>query len=894
MNLSNLSFLFLFSFGVQLHAQVCFIPADSFQVGKHPVSVTKADFNGDGYLDLATASPDSNNISVLIGTGTGHFAPAINYRITGCTPVSITSADFNNDGNIDLVTSELSAISGTSNYITVFTGVGNGTFNPITTSYIGANRGFRELISSDFNTDGNFDVAIAEYDGNSVAILLGTGLGTFNTATHFAVGNLPSALVSSDFNGDGKLDLAVANENSFNVSILNGTGNGSFGSATNFTVGPNPSSVVSADFNGDGYNDIATANGASPGSVSVLLGNGAGTFSTSATVQVGNWASGITACDFDSDGKIDLAVPLEDDNVVSVLMGTGTGNFTTTSYVAGAYPKWIINGDFNMDNKPDLVTVNYGSNNVSLLLGTGTGSFAPPYTNFTVEKSPLYVRSGDFNNDGIRDMVTSNYWTNDVSVFLGHSNGAPGPSVSYPAGIRPGIICIADYNMDGNSDLVVSTTTTQVTVLLGTGSGSFGSPVNYSTGVGSGVQAMVQGDFNNDGYWDIIAESAAGNLSFLPGLGNGTLGTAQVSNGISDFIVVGDFNGDGNLDLAGRSDSITIHLGTGTGTFNFYKRFIAYTGSGTITEMLCEDMNGDGKSDIVYSHTNGYGGVLLGNGAGDFNSPIYSYATGGGITAASLITLDVNQDLKKDLAVVTGGQDVSILLGTGTGSFGTAQKFSVGYNPSRISAGDYDNDGKIDMVVSNGSSNNLTILMNCTSSPLCVASMSDSLFNISPLHWGLVAHYSQQVTNVAWNWGDGSISTGLYPSHTYAAAGWYTICATVYTSCGDSATYCRNDSLYRTSSSMAYINVVSSATGKELLVVDKDLNIYPNPTGGKFKIQTTSGQKEMVHIYSIDGTRVLSSVSSEDGFVDASELAPGIYIIKTDGQMATQKLIIIQ
>src|SRR5439155_1678058 len=104
-------------------------------------------------------------------------------------------------------------------------------------------------------------------------ILLGTGTGSFSSATNFSAGTNPISVAVADFNGDGKVDLAVVNAASTNVSILLGTGTGSFSPAANFAVGSNPFSVVVGDFNGDGKPDLATANNTS-NDVSILLNNG--------------------------------------------------------------------------------------------------------------------------------------------------------------------------------------------------------------------------------------------------------------------------------------------------------------------------------------------------------------------------------------------------------------------------------------------------------------------------------------------------------------------------------------------------------------------------------------------------------------------------------------------
>ncbi len=79
---------------INTNAQVCFSPATNFAVGTNPTEVTSADFNGDAKADLAMVNQTSNNLSVLLGTGTGSFGIATNF-VVGTQPISVTSADFN-------------------------------------------------------------------------------------------------------------------------------------------------------------------------------------------------------------------------------------------------------------------------------------------------------------------------------------------------------------------------------------------------------------------------------------------------------------------------------------------------------------------------------------------------------------------------------------------------------------------------------------------------------------------------------------------------------------------------------------------------------------------------------------------------------------------------------
>src|SRR5215204_2130442 len=84
-----------------------FSPATSFPVGTNPQAVVTADFNNDGHLDLATADPGSHSVSVLLGDGGGGFGAAIDSAGTtndAFERASVTVADFNNDGRLDLAT----------------------------------------------------------------------------------------------------------------------------------------------------------------------------------------------------------------------------------------------------------------------------------------------------------------------------------------------------------------------------------------------------------------------------------------------------------------------------------------------------------------------------------------------------------------------------------------------------------------------------------------------------------------------------------------------------------------------------------------------------------------------------------------------------------------------
>ena len=226
--------------------------------GQPTTSLTAADFNRDGNLDLVAVN-NVNGVSptFLLGYGHGVFNSVDqDLEIVGS---SSAAGDFNGDGKLDL------AIDGRG----VLLGNGDGSFTQ------GPSLDAGDFVTvGDFNGDGKLDLAVCSYAGNTVTVLLGEGNGTFTTASGspIVVGTQPWAMLTGDFNNDGKLDLAVANYGDGTVTLLLGNGDGTFtpASGSPYSVGHGPNAITAADFNGDGKLDLAVAN-STDGTVSILL-----------------------------------------------------------------------------------------------------------------------------------------------------------------------------------------------------------------------------------------------------------------------------------------------------------------------------------------------------------------------------------------------------------------------------------------------------------------------------------------------------------------------------------------------------------------------------------------------------------------------------------------------
>jgi len=231
--------------------------------------------------------------------------------------------------------------------------------------------------------------------------------------------------------------------------------------------------------------------------------------------------------------------------------------------------------------------------------------------------------------------------------------------------------------------------------------------------VGNGPRWVAVGDFNGDGKLDLVAANLNSNSVYvLLGDGKGGFGPAMnFAAGMTPFsVAVGDFNGDGKLDLAVANfgmNQVSILLGDGTGNFGPPNSFAV--GSLPVA-VAVGDFNADGKLDLAVANFSSSNiSILLGQGNGSFGA---AQNFNVGTNPRSVAVGDFNGDGKLDLAVANdSSSDVSVLLGNGNGTFQPATNFPAGSSPFWVAVGDFNGDGKLDLVVANGRSTTVSVLL---------------------------------------------------------------------------------------------------------------------------------------------------------------------------------------
>ena len=426
-------------------------------------AMTVADFDGDGWKDLALASLNLKAVNVVWNdAGKEGASPGIEELEPtglelvilelegcgderGCRPHGGTLIDLDGDGDLDAV----GIVTHPAEFVIIdnVDGIMTPRPKPYRFGATGQQNGEHGqwVTAGDLDGDGDMDLVSVDNHSNDLWAHINVGGGVLERVRpnrRVRVGAAPQHVALGDLDGDGDLDGVVSNLGDDSISIVTGNGDGTFEARSRtINTGLGTTATVIADLTGDAAADIVTANSAAR-SLTLLVNDGNGNFpSRGRTLRLAGNPNGVTAADLDNDGDLDLIAAIGDRRNCAILLNEDDGSFARPTYYpvdqAGVYSVSAV--DFNRDGFLDLVTANEGSGSVTIMLGNGDGTFRAP-TSYSAGRNagPRVALPGDLDGDGDLDIVTFNREGHTASVFYNRS-------VSHAPDFVESICTVADF-----------------------------------------------------------------------------------------------------------------------------------------------------------------------------------------------------------------------------------------------------------------------------------------------------------------------------------------------------------------------------------------------------------------------------------------------------------------
>jgi hypothetical protein len=707
----------------------------SYSVADGPVSAAAADFDRDGRVDLAVATTNDSYVRVRRSTG-GDFVPLADFGPFSSPPRGLATADLDFDGQGDLVVALGDASSGRVQVI-VHDSTGALTIGP---SLLPAGLNTAAVAIGDFDGNGTPDVAAVSEGDGSVWVFLGDGTGAFTPLSGNPVLTgltTPQALVAADLTGDGLADIAVAEWGATPgspgaVHVLRA---GVSGGALTFTritppagltVGAYPESIAAGDLDGDGQVDLVTAdNGSSR--VSVIRRDAGGGFLAAEPHTTGANPTAVALVDLTGDGRLDIAVTTSATRTLTALENLGGGTFASAGdYPVRGYPRFITPIDADGDGRLDLAVTCQTADAVVVLRTrprvNGTDPVFDRAPNVAAGSHPRSAVLADLDGDGKLDLAVANQADSTVSILLNDGAGSfPLPrTVGVPAA-GPESIVAGDFNRDGHVDLAVSAplaTPKGIMVLLGSATTPGDFTLQGTIGVGSPTStpdALAVGDFDGDGILDLALcdKSLAGTVYVLHGDGSGGFSiAATITVGAQPTaIVAADFDRDGRLDLAVANEganNIQVLRNTGT-SFTVLTPPLTLPGTDvTPVSIAAADFDGDGDADLAVAASGGDRVHVYRNDNGTLTSlPVASLDAPYLLRAVT--AADVNLDGRPDLLAIATG--LTVFRGKGGTAFEAPETVVAGWLPQAVAVGELSGDGWPDVAVVNEDSGDVSLLI---------------------------------------------------------------------------------------------------------------------------------------------------------------------------------------
>jgi hypothetical protein len=628
--------------------------------------VYAADLDGDGDLDVLSASATDNKIAWYANDGSGQFGPqqVITTEADGAT--CVYAADLDGDGDLDVLSA-----SAADDTIAWYANDGTGQFGPqqvITTKADGA----RSVYAADLDGDGDLDVLSASEGDSTIAWYANDGTGHFGPQQVITTAaNGANCVYAADLDGDGDLDvLATSHSPSWSYSKITWYANdglGHFSPQQVITTGIYCAHCVYAtDLDDDGDLDILSASNSHAGSgkIAWYANDGAGHFGPEQAISTAAlYAYSVYAADLDGDGDLDVLSAFSRlDDKITWYANDGTGQFGSQRVVS-PYPGGAQAVDLDRDGDLDVLSFSLDDHKVAWYANDGSGHFGPRQVIITEADWANCVRAADLDDDGDPDVLLwSGYPDGKIAWYASDGSGHFGPQqVVLAENWELSSLSAVDLDGDGDLDILVASPdwdTAEIAWCANDGAGGFG-PTQVIAG--GGADCAYAADLDGDGDLDVLAGAV-----WYANDGSGHFGPEQVITTAAPgtkCVYAADLDGDGDLDVLSASSVCSSSVGCSASKIAWY----ANDGSGGFGPQQVITTAADGAHFVSAADFDGDGDldVLSGShgSSGEFQTAWYANDGTGHFGPQQVITTVASGGAAVDL---DGDGDLDLLSGGGS------------------------------------------------------------------------------------------------------------------------------------------------------------------------------------------------------------------------------------